>query len=125
ARRPSRRPDRAAARPRVAAGAGRVMTTAVLERPAATRPAGGGGPARRAMVRWGWRLFRREWRQQLLILGLLTVAVAATTAGLATAIAGTPPARATFVLSASDTKLDADIAAITKTFGPADAFFHH
>ena len=30
------------------------------------------------MIRWGWRLFRREWRQQLLVLGLLTVAVAAT-----------------------------------------------
>ena len=29
-------------------------------------------------MRWGWRLFRREWRQQLLVLGLLTVAVAAT-----------------------------------------------
>ncbi|MGH3123302.1 MAG: hypothetical protein ACRDPF_40075 [Streptosporangiaceae bacterium] len=29
------------------------------------------------MFRWSWRLFRREWRQQLLVLGLLTVAVAA------------------------------------------------
>jgi hypothetical protein len=26
----------------------------------------GGAPARRAVVRWGVRLFRREWRQQLL-----------------------------------------------------------
>jgi hypothetical protein len=39
--------------------------------------AGAGGiVARRAVVRWGWRLFRREWRQQLLVLSLLTVAVA-------------------------------------------------
>ena len=38
----------------------------------------GGTVARRAVVRWAVRLFRREWRQQLLVLGLLTVAVAAT-----------------------------------------------
>jgi hypothetical protein len=38
----------------------------------------GGIVARRAVIRWGWRLFRREWRQQLLVLGLLTMAVAAT-----------------------------------------------
>jgi len=25
--------------------------------------AGGGIIARRAVFRWGWRLFRREWRQ--------------------------------------------------------------
>lgn len=37
----------------------------------------GGVPARRAMVRWALRLFRREWRQQALTLGLLTVSVAA------------------------------------------------
>jgi putative ABC transport system permease protein len=33
--------------------------------------------ARRAVDRWSWRLFRREWRSQLLVLGLLTFAVAA------------------------------------------------
>ncbi|MEY2570000.1 MAG: putative transport system permease protein, partial [Acidimicrobiaceae bacterium] len=38
-------------------------------------------PARRAIVRWAWRLFRREWRQQALILTLLTVAVAAAIGG--------------------------------------------
>jgi len=37
----------------------------------------GGIPARRAVVRWATRLFRRDWRQHLLILSLLTVAVAA------------------------------------------------
>ena len=40
--------------------------------------------ARRAVVRWAWRLFRREWRQQILVLTLLTVVVAAAV-GLATA----------------------------------------
>jgi putative ABC transport system permease protein len=39
------------------------------------------GPARRAVVRWAWRLFRREWRQQLAVLALLTAAVAAAVAG--------------------------------------------
>lgn len=41
----------------------------------------GAGPgalvARRAVMRWAWRLFRREWRQQLLVLGLIIVAVGA------------------------------------------------
>ncbi|MEQ1703872.1 MAG: hypothetical protein ABMA25_27510, partial [Ilumatobacteraceae bacterium] len=42
-----------------------------------TSAGGGGFAARRAIVRWAWRLFLREWRQQALVLGLLTVAVAA------------------------------------------------
>ena len=45
---------------------------------ALARPGNGGVPARRAVIRWAWRLLRREWRQQLLILALITVAVAAT-----------------------------------------------
>jgi putative ABC transport system permease protein len=48
-----------------------------LRRPARKVTTDGGVPARRAVVRWAWRLFRREWRQQLLVLALLTVAVAA------------------------------------------------
>jgi putative ABC transport system permease protein len=36
----------------------------------------GGLPARRAVIRWAVRLFRREWRQQVLMLALLTVSVA-------------------------------------------------
>ena len=40
-------------------------------------PGSGGIAARRALVRWAERMFRREWRQQLLVLALLTVAVAA------------------------------------------------
>jgi putative ABC transport system permease protein len=39
--------------------------------------ANGGLAARRAMIRWAWRMFRREWRQQLLVVTLLTVGVAA------------------------------------------------
>src|SRR4029450_5555404 len=40
-------------------------------------PRNGGMAARRAVIRWASRLFRREWRQQLLVVTLLTVGVAA------------------------------------------------
>ncbi len=45
----------------------------------------GGVPARRAIVRWAGRLFRREWRRHLLILSLLTVTVAMAVAGMCAA----------------------------------------
>jgi putative ABC transport system permease protein len=89
----------------------------------------GGIPARRAVFRWGWRLFRREWRQQLLVLGLLTVAVAATIWG-ASVVTNTQlpnPGYATFgtaaalvTLPGSDPHLVADIAAVQDGWGPAD-----
>jgi putative ABC transport system permease protein len=37
----------------------------------------GGRPARRAIARWSLRLLRREWRQQVLVVGLLGLVVAA------------------------------------------------
>jgi putative ABC transport system permease protein len=67
------------------------MSIAVLAPLADTRPADGGAPARRAVVRWAWRLFRREWRQQFLILALITIAVAATIVGSAVALNNPPP----------------------------------
>jgi putative ABC transport system permease protein len=49
-------------------------------------PGGRGGiAARRAVIRWAWRLFRREWRQQILVVTLLTVAVAAAISSVAIA----------------------------------------
>jgi len=98
-----------------------------------TRPragaSNGGIPARRAVFRWGWRLFRREWRQQLLVLGLLTLAVAATVWGAGVAsnaqlpnpewpAYGTAAAKAR--LPGSDPALAADIATIQHRWGPAD-----
>jgi putative ABC transport system permease protein len=94
---------------------------------------GGGIVARRAVFRWGWRLFRREWRQQLLVLGLLTLAVAATVwgAGVVTNVQlpnpnwvtyGTAAAKAT--LPGSDPHLAADIASIQRRWGPADVIEH-
>ncbi len=52
------------------------MTT-LAHRPALGGANNGGVAARRAVVRWAARMFRREWRQQLLVVTLLTVAVAA------------------------------------------------
>src|ERR1700744_2401778 len=75
------------------------MSTGVLTpvtSPADPRPPDGGVPARRAVTRWAWRLFRREWRQQFLILALITVAVAATIVGSAVATNNPPPKNAGF-----------------------------
>src|ERR1700683_1768924 len=95
ARRSRRRPDAPGREP----GGGprpppEPMSVGVLERPvtgSAREPTSGGVPARRAMLRWSWRLFRREWRQQFLILLLIIVAVAAVVVGSAVAV-NTPPA---------------------------------
>jgi putative ABC transport system permease protein len=105
------------------------MTTAVLERPTevGVRSSSGGIPARRAMVRWAWRLFRREWRQQLLILALIIVAVAATVVGSAVATDTPPAANAGFgtanhlaAYSGSDPQLTADIQGLQHRFGNVD-----
>ncbi len=75
------------------------MSVDVLDRPVARsvpEPTTGGVPARRAMIRWAWRLFKREWRQQLLILLLVIVAVAAVVVGAAVATNTPPPGNAGF-----------------------------
>ena len=104
------------------------MSIALREPPDLAGDAGG-IVARRAVVRWAVRLFRREWRQQLFVLGLLTVAVAATIWGVGvvtntqlpnpnSATYGTAAAQVT--LPGSDPHLAADIAAIQRHWGPAD-----
>ena len=88
----------------------------------------GGAPARRAVIRWGVRLFRREWRQQFLVFGLLTVAVAAMVTGSAVATAAPgQPGEATFgtatamiTLPGSDPRLAADVAAIRQRYRTVD-----
>jgi putative ABC transport system permease protein len=79
------------------------------------------------MVRWAWRLFRREWRQQLLILALIIVAVAATVVGSAVATDTPPPANSGFgtadhlaAYSGSDPHLTADIQGLQQRFGNVD-----
>jgi putative ABC transport system permease protein len=72
------------------------MSTAVLAPLADTRPPDGGASARRAVVRWAWRLFRREWRQQFLILALIAMAVVATIVGSAVATNTPSPSNSGF-----------------------------
>jgi len=87
----------------------------------------GGVPARRAAVRWAWRLLRREWRQQLLILALITVAVAATVVGSAVATNTPSAASAAFgtatdlaTFPSSSPQVAAEIAALAQRFGHVD-----
>src|SRR5262249_36097075 len=90
-------------------------------------PPNGGAPARRAVIRWAWRLFRREWRQQLLVLSLITVALAAIVVGGAVAT-NTPPPADTRFRTASDMApfagnappLGAGLAALRPRFGTAE-----
>jgi putative ABC transport system permease protein len=108
-------------------------TVALPPRPVlAPPPARGGAPARRAIRRWAWRLLRREWRQQVLVVSLLTVAVAATTVGLGLVVnvQGTDQG----VFGTADSRIDianpgpngvaADVAAARQRFGTAEAIAH-
>lgn len=65
---------------------------------ASAADAGGNGglAARRAVTRWAWRLFRCEWRQQLLVLVLIVIAVAATVLGATVATNSPAVASGTF-----------------------------
>ncbi|MEV5574327.1 FtsX-like permease family protein [Spirillospora sp. NPDC052269] len=49
-------------------------------------PANGGVAARRAIVRWAWRMLRRGWRQQVVVTSLLTLAVLGAVVGGAAAV---------------------------------------
>jgi putative ABC transport system permease protein len=102
------------------------MSTTLQERPAAGTQ-NGGVPARRAVIRWAWRLFRREWRQQLLVLALITVAVAATFVGAATAVNSQGRPAATFgtaqdlaSFQGNDPHLATEIASLQHRFGRTD-----
>jgi putative ABC transport system permease protein len=102
------------------------MSTTLLERPAPASPGNGGVPARRAVIRWAWRLLRREWRQQLLVLALVVVAVAATVVGAAVATNTPPPAGAGFGTAQdlaafpAGPHLASQIAALEHRFGRVD-----
>ena len=105
------------------------MNVALIERPpAAVSPTPGGGTAaRRAVVRWGWRLFWREWRQQLLVLALIVLAVAATIVGAAVAAGSPAPVAGTFgtaqdlaTFPGSDPHAAGDVAVLERRSGPVD-----
>src|SRR5580658_4641772 len=129
ARRADDRPDHPAGRPRISAyPQGDPVSTVLEGLPDLDTDEGSGIVARRAVIRWGWRLFRREWRQQVLVLGLLTVAVAATIWGASVVTnSQIPPGYPTFgtgaaqvTLPGTDPHLAADIATIAGRWGPAD-----
>jgi putative ABC transport system permease protein len=92
----------------------------------------GGIAARRAVIRWAGRMFRREWRQQLLVVTLLTVAVAAAVAGITIAYntAAADDAEvgsANYVLKfdgADQRSLAAGLASAGRWFGTIDAIPH-
>ncbi len=98
------------------------------QRRGADLPAGSGKlAARRAVIRWAWRLFRREWRQQVLITGLVALAVAATIVGAAVATNSPPPVTARFgsaldraTFAGSDPHLAPEISALHRRFGQVD-----
>ncbi|MGH3167037.1 MAG: ABC transporter permease, partial [Trebonia sp.] len=71
------------------------------ERPAPEDEGNGGMAARRAVIRWAVRLLRREWKQQLLILALITAAVGATVVA-STVATDTPAPAAALLGSAQD-----------------------
>jgi putative ABC transport system permease protein len=100
---------------------------------ASTRAATAGGvAARRALIRWASRLLRREWRQQILVVTLLTVAVAVAV-GSITVVYNAGPADDAELGSASQLlrfdgsdprKLEAGVASAQRSFGTTDVIGH-
>jgi putative ABC transport system permease protein len=97
------------------------------------RRGNGGMPARRAVVRWAWRMFRREWRQQTLVLALVTVSVtAAVTFAVAMHAVAPVSAQAEFgtadaflrFMEPDPATLPAKLQAATDSFGTIDVIGH-
>src|SRR5262245_42940519 len=107
------------------------MTT-FAHNPALGGPRDGGIVARRAVVRWARRMFRREWRQQLLVVTLLTVAVAAAIGSITIAYNTVPADNSQFgsantVLSfdgSDPQKLQAGLDSAKNSFGTIDVIGH-
>ena len=100
--------------------------------PALAGPGSGGLAARRAVIRWAGRMFRREWRQQVLVVTLLTVAVAAAV-GSITLVYNAAPADNAAYGSASyrlefdgsrPRALEAELDAAKRHLGAIDAVGH-
>jgi putative ABC transport system permease protein len=95
------------------------------DRPVPPGSVSGGTAGRRVVTRWAWRLLRREWRQQILVLALLALTVGAAAFGVAAAynVASLPNPQfgsASYLLQfggVSQKTMAADIAAARKAFG--------
>ena len=61
------------------------MNVMLPDRPVLPGSVSGGIAGRRVVTRWARRLLRREWRQQVLVLGLLALTVGAAAFGVAAA----------------------------------------
>ena len=91
----------------------------------------GGIAARRAVVRWATRMFRREWRQQLLVVTLLTVAVAAAIGSITVAYNSIRADNSQFgsahqilTFDASNPQVEQGLAAARRSFGTIDVVGH-
>jgi putative ABC transport system permease protein len=106
--------------------------TSVADGSALRRPSKGGLAARRTLIRWAWRMFRREWRRQLLVIALITVAVTAAISSVTVAYNSGPldyaefgSASALLEFDAADPrKLEASLAAAEERFGTTDVIAH-
>lgn len=87
--------------------------------------------ARRALLHWGLRLLRREWKQRVIIVVLIAVATAAMIVGtnVASATPGTPNAgiygtsSTLVILNGNTPHLTAEITRITRTYGAASVVY--
>jgi putative ABC transport system permease protein len=101
------------------------MSAILRGRPVLPGSVSDGTAGRRVMTRWARRLLRREWRQQILVVALLALTVAAATFGVAAAynVAPLPSPQfgsANYLLQFAGTgqkTMTADIAAARKAFG--------
>jgi putative ABC transport system permease protein len=101
------------------------MTVMLPDRPVRPGSVNGGIAGRRVVTRWARRLLRREWRQQILVLGLLALTVGAAAFGVAAAynVASLPNPQfgsASYLLQfggVGQKTMATDIAAARKAFG--------
>jgi putative ABC transport system permease protein len=92
----------------------------------------GGLGARRVVLRWSWRMFRREWRQQILVLLLIAVTSAATVFGVSAVYNAASSNTATFGTATESTTLtgaklrtlDATLADFRASLGTTEAIGH-
>jgi putative ABC transport system permease protein len=106
--------------------------TALTHRSTLPRPSTGGLAARRPLIRWSWRMFRREWRQQILVTALLTVAVAAAIASVTIAYNSGSADDAEFgsanhllrLDGADPGRLESNLEAARERFGTIDVIGH-
>ena len=107
------------------------MSAMLHDRPVLAGSVSGGAAGRRVVTRWAWRLLRREWRQQLLVLLLLALTVATAAFGVAAAynVASRPSPQfgsASYLLQFAGPQktMTAEITAARKAFGTVQVIGH-